>query len=87
MKWQYTSYLTLKHLKYIQVPVPCKSSESKGWTVGKQPMKDWKAAVRNWERNGYSGSSKRDEQVVKGSYDQRQYDEDFLNSFVNADLD
>ncbi len=50
-------------------------------------MKDWKAAVRNWERNGYSGSSKRDEQVVKGSYDQRQYDEDFLNSFVNADLD
>jgi hypothetical protein len=27
--------------------------ESKGWTVGKQPMKDWKACVRNWERNGY----------------------------------
>ena len=23
---------------------------SKGWTVGKAPMKDWKAAVRNWER-------------------------------------
>lgn len=26
--------------------------ESKGWTVGKSPMKDWKAAVRNWERPG-----------------------------------
>ena len=25
--------------------------ESKGWLVGKSPMKDWKAAVRNWERN------------------------------------
>ena len=24
--------------------------ESKGWYVGKSPMKDWKAAVRNWER-------------------------------------
>ena len=23
---------------------------SKGWVVGKSPMKDWKAAVRNWER-------------------------------------
>lgn len=23
--------------------------ESKGWKVGNQPMKDWKAAVRNWE--------------------------------------
>ena len=22
--------------------------ESKGWKVGKNPMKDWKAAVRNW---------------------------------------
>jgi len=24
--------------------------ESKGWMVGKSKMKDWKAAVRNWER-------------------------------------
>ncbi len=26
--------------------------ESKGWKVGKTKMKDWKAAVRNWERRG-----------------------------------
>ena len=26
---------------------------SNGWRVGKNPMKDWKAAVRTWERNGY----------------------------------
>lgn len=25
--------------------------ESKGWLVGKTPMKDWKAAVRTWARN------------------------------------
>lgn len=39
--------------------------ESNGWRVGKSPMKDWKAAVRTWERsewnhgggtNGQSGS-------------------------------
>jgi hypothetical protein len=24
---------------------------SNGWKVGKNPMKDWKAAIRNWERN------------------------------------
>ena len=23
---------------------------SKGWKVGNQPMKDWKACVRTWER-------------------------------------
>ncbi len=24
---------------------------SKGWKVGKNPMKDWQAAVRTWGRN------------------------------------
>ena len=28
--------------------------ESQDWKVGKNPMKDWKATIRNWERNGYS---------------------------------
>lgn len=26
---------------------------SNGWRVGKNPMRDWKAAVRTWEKNGY----------------------------------
>lgn len=26
--------------------------ESNGWKVGKNPMRDWKAAVRTWETNG-----------------------------------
>lgn len=30
--------------------------ESKGWMVGKNRMKDWKAAVRNWERNRGNGA-------------------------------
>lgn len=28
--------------------------ESKGWMIGRNKMKDWKASVRTWERNGYS---------------------------------
>ena len=36
--------------------------ESKGWFVGKNKMKDWKAAIRNWakgekeRRSAYSGN-------------------------------
>ena len=26
---------------------------SNGWKVGKNPMKDWKAAVRSWAHNNY----------------------------------
>ncbi len=28
---------------------------SNGWKVGRNPMKDWKAAVRTWERKGWAG--------------------------------
>ena len=29
-----------------------------GWRVGKNPMKDWKAAIRTWERSGDNGRPK-----------------------------
>jgi len=29
------------------------SYEQKGWMVGKNKMKNWKAAVRNWKSNGW----------------------------------
>lgn len=36
--------------------------ESNGWKVGKAPMKDWKATIRNWERRQYeTGRSKKEE--------------------------
>ena len=31
--------------------------ESKGWVIGKTPMKNWKAAVRTWEKNNFSDSN------------------------------
>ena len=40
---------------------------SNGWLVGKNKMKDWKAAVRTWERNGYSGQQQA--QSSNKSYD------------------
>lgn len=46
--------------------------EANGWKVGKNAMKDWKAAVRTWENNGYSsgiknnGAVKADKNKYKG---------------------
>jgi len=31
--------------------------EANGWNVGRNPMKDWRAAVRTWERNGYGNGN------------------------------
>ena len=31
--------------------------ESKGWLIGKNPMKDWKAAVRTWENKNKKSTS------------------------------
>ncbi len=30
--------------------------ESNGWLVGKSPMKNWQAAIRTWEKNGFSST-------------------------------
>ncbi len=32
--------------------------EAKGWKVGNQPMKDWKAAVRTWEKRDSGNGTK-----------------------------
>jgi hypothetical protein len=32
--------------------------EARGWLIGKNPMKDWKAAVRTWKRNKENFSNK-----------------------------
>ena len=45
-----------------------------GWKVGKKPMKDWKATVRTWERNGIN-PKKED----KHSYDLDEWEEFAMN--------
>lgn len=36
----------------------CDHYEAKGWLVGKTKMKDWQAAVRTWQRSGFSTGRK-----------------------------
>lgn len=38
-----------------------------GWQVGKNKMKDWKAAVRNWERSNYNKSIAHQEKQGTGN--------------------
>lgn len=33
-------------------------NEARGWRIGSNPMKDWKAAIRTWERNNYHAEKK-----------------------------
>ena len=49
---------------------------SNGWKVGKNPMKDWKAAVRTWEvgnKGGDGSAGKPTKTVVAQQYQQRDY--------------
>ena len=41
--------------------------EANGWKVGKNSMKDWKASVRTWERNGYSDNNNKTAPTQKPS--------------------
>lgn len=34
---------------------------SNGWMVGKQKMKDWKAAIRTWEKNGFNNNVQKEQ--------------------------
>jgi hypothetical protein len=54
---------------------------SNGWQVGKNKMRDWKAAVRTWERNGYSGK-----QAQQASGNSSFDTNDFFNAAVQRSL-
>lgn len=57
----------------------CDSYASKGWMIGKTPMKDWKAAVRTWEkRDGTWPGGTAGKKVSAQRYEQREYTEDDL---------
>ena len=50
--------------------------ESKGWFVGKNKMKDWKAAVRTWENKNRDNKTKKNE---FNNFQQSNYDWDEIN--------
>lgn len=52
--------------------------ESKGWMVGKNNMRDWKAAVRNWAKEDKKPKSIQQKKNSFNNFEQRQYDYDEL---------
>ena len=46
--------------------------ESNGWKVGKNPMKDWRAAVRTWEKNTKDETKSKVEQSLNTWQEARQ---------------
>ena len=54
--------------------------ESNGWKVGKNAMKDWKACVRTWERNGYDKPIKKKNNKQDALNDMR----DLMNEYVGV---
>lgn len=57
---------------------------SKGWKVGNQPMQDWKAAVRTWERRDDFPSSKKPKGKAH-NHSQRTYTDEELKH-IGIDL-
>ena len=53
--------------------------ESNGWKVGKSAMKDWKAAIRSWERNGFDKPEKKQKGEKEHSYDLNEFDDFAMN--------
>jgi len=46
--------------------------EANGWRVGKNPMRDWQAAVRTWERNGV-GQQQPHKPITKLEQERREF--------------
>lgn len=55
---------------------------AKGWMVGKNKMKDWKAAVRNWERMNKEQDRKIAERNKFNQFKQNEYDFDALEKEI-----
>ena len=53
---------------------------SKGWMVGKNKMKDWKAAVRTWEQHNFDRKQKKQNPALK--YEQKPINKDDFDALV-----
>lgn len=61
----------------------CDFYASKGWKVGQNPMRDWKAAVRTWEKRDNITPMKSDK-ATGWNYEQRKYSETELENRTDA---
>lgn len=51
---------------------------AKGWMIGKQKMKDWRACVRTWEKNDFGSGKSAPKKVSFDNFEQRNTDYDAL---------
>ncbi len=58
--------------------------ESKGWMIGKNPMKDWKAAVRTWEQNNYNYNNSQNNTKTNDVTDWRNLGKNFTTAFPDT---
>lgn len=59
----------------------CDFYESKGWKVGKESMKDWKASVRTWEKGNNSSPPKPPNKPTNAYHNAMQSEFNDLESF------
>ena len=66
----------------------CDFYASKGWRVGSAPMRDWRAAARNWARRDQPppNQTPRTKQVGAQQYTQRVYTEDELANDLTDEI-
>jgi hypothetical protein len=43
--------------------------EANGWKVGRNPMKDWKAAVRKWDLSTFATTNQNQTKIKNGKFD------------------
>ena len=55
---------------------------SKGWMIGKNKMKDWKSAVRTWEKKDKENSQPEKKGNKFNDFSQRKYDFDALEGYM-----
>lgn len=81
---QVKQYCTDKSLS-VDAERFCAYYESNGWRVGKNPMKDWQAAVRTWSRNEYSSDKPQAPAKVLNAqnYTQRNYSDEEMKRLAN----
>ena len=59
---------------------------AKGWRVGNQPMKDWKACVRTWEKRENNPAQQQQPRLLRAQqYEQREYKESEMQKILGVD--
>ena len=61
--------------------------ESNGWRVGRNPMRDWRACVRTWEKNGYDNGRGQAKENPALKYQTSEIPDDIFGKDFFVDLD